>query len=292
MPEGLIPENPLVRQVKLAQREDKHVFGLIEELREQYPEVEYVGMGSNFIATVHPHDRTKVVVENYVTTEERNIYPLDPFEKYHLHRVLSILFPRHIPKWHAVRHDGRSLRVLSRVIEPEDCQVSLEEKDRVIDKITRALEELGVKIRLDQSGHKNFRRGADGKIFYVDEVNCSVKEWEKVSYDQLTSFYDRLRGRAGLEIGETDEELLQRNTDKDKRSLVRSLRRLKELSVLKSAYLGMLFGGVEYADESVQEHIRRAGLDGDSTQDLHSRRRIERSIARLSSHMAELLEQA
>ncbi len=87
----------------LDQDQRERLSGLPEKklLAILYPETEFVGRGNFSFVIGHPTNPNMVIAYNIFSSDIRED-PIRAKEIYHMHRILSVLFPRNFPKFAAV----------------------------------------------------------------------------------------------------------------------------------------------------------------------------------------------
>lgn len=114
MPEGLFPEPALINAIKtdVLQKDGVEPDNIEKAIVPQYPETEYIDMGSENIVIVHPDNTEKIVKHRY--KEKSPPSPIEKVALYHMHRVMSTLFPQHFPHIFSAKEGPNASVVMER----------------------------------------------------------------------------------------------------------------------------------------------------------------------------------
>ena len=241
MPE--IPYNiPLVNAIKAEIKPDTQISDqeIYARLAPLYPETEYIGKGSQSIVVGHPLSPNKVLAFEHSPKTPK--FPLEFSEIYHIHKVLSTLFPENFPRIYAtsligsVRQRIEGKKIGSEVKEPTDMEGAVEYyinnlKEAVKKyKILVALaKNVGINLEIDAGSPNNFVIGPTGETIYLDLISNRSDDFT-IDLKQAVALI-RNRSYSNLGLIATQKKRLQQE-----RALISSMRRIYELSIIKKHY--------------------------------------------------------
>jgi len=185
----------------------------VEEVRRGVEEggEEFVGWGGESIVILKKGCPEKVIAISYGEDRES---PTEAKSDYYLHRVFSTLFPHNFPKFYASfggEYAGTIRQKVEKAGKKRIFQKRLPTK-YPFTKVERTCEELGIPLYF-QVLPKNFIVGADGGEYYVDRlIGPKRYDW---NITKIVGYMDSTGGFA----------------EKDKRVVIRSIERLKGLSL-------------------------------------------------------------
>lgn len=240
-----MPETPktsgLLTSIKAAQK--NHETGsftdhIRNELVPLYPEERFVAAGSHSIVVDHPLDPKKVLALDY--NPNHSGFPLEFSEIYHIHRILSLLYPHNFPRIHASFGGETSSTVRQKIpfhpvgADPSKNPKSIDDIDAYLDYKFASLSEGvqlykqlveqaktdGIDLQLDAGSPMNFIRDDKKNIWYVDLVD---NRSDNFTID-IQKAFQRI------------ETLPAEDKAGTKHSLISSLRRLTELKIIKRMY--------------------------------------------------------
>lgn len=215
-------ENPKSRQ----DLEDKIYAGHnegktdLKTLTELYPETEYLGRGAEALVIGHPENPEKVVAFDIM---DRGGYftpgPIRALEIYHLHRILSTLFPHNFPKFYAVRGGDNAQSIRERVVKSSESKIRFPFKG-----VKEACEVMGMPLSVDLSKH-NFVKTEDGGEYYLDRV---MTDNDSLPFESL----DLLKLKEFMNSQKIDLV--------EQRRVLLSLQRLGELEIISAIEYGLV----------------------------------------------------
>lgn len=216
-----IDEPPLVTSLKSLHEAGKLYLSekdtWPEGLVESFSETEFIGSGSQFIVIVDPSDNKKVIAFKY--SESGLESKLELLEKYHMHNVLNILFPEYFPKVYTSSQRTGQVRK-ARVFPDKDLMKSYsklryEEYQRLYRKIEADIySKSGISVDLDDYEKGNLIYDTSGNLKYIDLIRNSIGEFD-YDLDRVLDYFTKING-----------------SESDKRRLIRSLRRIRELDII------------------------------------------------------------
>lgn len=144
-----------------------------------------------------------------------------------MNRILYNLFPHNFPKLYAAR-GGEASQTVRKRINSEDVPIQYP-----FSEVIRECQEIGFPLRIDEGTDLNFIVGNDGGEYYVDSILT----------ENSTAFFcgpetDLHNPFNLLDNGKLKPEINQRLNEEQRKQILGSLIRLKELSIIKSfAYI-------------------------------------------------------
>lgn len=139
-----------------------------ETLRTTMPDIDFVGVGLQSIVVGHK-DQEKVVA--YPVEKEFVASAFKASQTFHIHRLLSLLFPHNIPKFYYLGFDDGVVSIRQRIKTTSDQSVTWP-----FDQVRSFLQETDIPARFDENA-VNFEVGQDGGQYYLDTVKNYSHQW-------------------------------------------------------------------------------------------------------------------
>jgi hypothetical protein len=141
-------------------------------MKNNHPEVGYVGVGAEAIVVKDPQSERRVLVYEHTRGQNEKA---DLLEKYRMHNVLNLLFPESFPAMHGVS-DSDGLTIKGFIPTNKGNVHSLPVSTHIKDLEQKVFQATGFFPTLDQNPN-NFLAGKNGKTYYVDFIMNSSKEF-------------------------------------------------------------------------------------------------------------------
>ena len=145
-------------------------------LEQNYPEIDFVGVGSESVVIGDPDNPDRVVAYRHGETK-RETPDLEYLGKYHMHNALHILYPQYFPEIHAASDKARQTtreRIYPDKKLDQDIKDNMYPRD--FDKMIRGVEDeiktsTGINVRLDAGSKDNVLYDKNGNMKYVDLIS-------------------------------------------------------------------------------------------------------------------------
>lgn len=251
----------------------------------QYPEVEFVGKGTHQVVIGHPRKPDRVIAFGFRGTETF-ISPFEAGETYHTHRIMSTLFPEHFPHFYAVKEGKEPSSARQRVIINSNEKVNEERAAKIKAEIQAKAASLGILVALD-GAVANYVIDEKGNRIYIDAVINNPYAFQRADVNKILKYLRKTRGAEdSMGLGQKDAKNKARE-----RQVLSSLRRLREISLLKQAFHVIVTAGVNPLEEnwfdSMIENFRVTDKAKPAKEDRASRQRIRRLTSKMYQYYQE-----
>ena len=201
-----------------------------------YPEIEFIGKGTHCIVIGAPGKADQVVAFGF-RQEDASVDPFEAGEKYHSHRVLSILFPEHFPRFHAVQEGEENWSVRHKIVINPEEEVDEKRAGEIKADIQAKAAELSILVYLD-AATENYVIDEDGNQIYIDVVLNNSRTFQYADVAEILEHIERCYGTDSKD--ESERKAAVKKIRRMKIEVLGSLRRLREIAILKEASVAII----------------------------------------------------